>query len=76
MKNQKIDLQISNSAKEIILEKGTDYNYGARPLRRAIQNLVEDKVAEKIIDEKSNNNENKILVLYGENGDIMIKDLQ
>ena len=76
LKNQKIDLQISNSAKEIILEKGTDYNYGARPLRRAIQNLVEDKVAEKIIDEKSNNNENKILVLYGENGDIMIKDLQ
>ena len=38
-------LVVDDSAKEVILEKGTDEKYGARPLKRAIQKLLEDKVA-------------------------------
>ncbi len=38
-------LTVSDSAKEIILDKGFDIKYGARPLKRAIQKLVEDKIA-------------------------------
>jgi len=36
--------------KKYIVEKGTDKKYGARPLRRAIQNELEDKLAEAILD--------------------------
>ena len=45
-----IKLEIDKSAKELIIKKGTDINYGARPLRRAIQNIIEDKLAEEILD--------------------------
>ncbi len=45
-----IKLEIDNKAKELIIKKGTDTNYGARPLRRAIQSMIEDKLAEEILD--------------------------
>jgi len=45
-----IVLNIDESVKDLIEKKGTDTTYGARPLRRAIQNLVEDTIAEGIID--------------------------
>ena len=40
-----ISLVVTDSAKEIILSKGYDVKYGARPLKRAIQTLLEDKLA-------------------------------
>ena len=45
-----IDLRIRDSAKKLIAEKGTDKKYGARPLRRAVQNLIEDRLAEALLD--------------------------
>lgn len=51
VKNQmNIRLIIRDSVKRYIVEKGTDKKYGARPLRRAIQNELEDKLAEAILD--------------------------
>ena len=51
VKNQlNIKLNIRDSAKKYIVEKGTDKKYGARPLRRAIQNELEDKLAEAILE--------------------------
>ena len=47
-----IDLTIRDSVKKFIVEKGTDKKYGARPLRRAIQNELEDKLAEAILAEE------------------------
>ena len=44
-----IKLTIRDSVKKHIVEKGTDKKYGARPLRRAIQNELEDKLAEAIL---------------------------
>jgi len=44
IKKQGIEVEITENAKKIIIENGSDYKYGARPLRRTIQNLVEDKV--------------------------------
>lgn len=49
---QDINIEIDNSVKELIAKKGVDNNYGARPLRRAIQNMLEDKIAEAILDGK------------------------
>ncbi|MBO5478354.1 MAG: ATP-dependent Clp protease ATP-binding subunit [Clostridia bacterium] len=47
--NKSITLEITKQAKEYLLEKGTDYKYGARPLRRAIQRYVEDILSEMIL---------------------------
>ena len=44
-----IRLTLRESAKALIVEKGTDAKYGARPLRRALQTELEDKLAEAIL---------------------------
>lgn len=45
-----ITLTIRDSAKKYIVEKGTDAKYGARPLRRAMQTELEDKLAEAVLN--------------------------
>lgn len=51
VKNQlDIKLIVRDSVKKFIVEKGTDKKYGARPLRRALQNELEDKLAEVILN--------------------------
>ena len=44
-----IRLTLRDSAKNLIVEKGTDAKYGARPLRRALQTELEDRLAEAIL---------------------------
>ncbi len=51
---QNINVKIDNSVKELIAKKGVNKSFGARPLRRTIQNLVEDSLAETILDGKHN----------------------
>ena len=45
-------IEISNSAKDFLVEKGFDRKYGARPLNRAIQKYVEDLLAENVVTNK------------------------
>ena len=45
-----IKLEIRDSVKSHIVETGTDKKYGARPLRRAVQNQLEDKLAEALLN--------------------------
>ena len=49
LKNKEIYLNLNLEAKKYIASKGTDLKYGARPLRRSIQKLVEDEIAEMIL---------------------------
>lgn len=49
LREKDITLVISKSAKEFILDKGTNIKFGARPLRRAIQRHIEDEISEKIL---------------------------
>lgn len=49
IKENGYELEISSEAKDLILKEGFDLDYGARPLKRAIQKLVEDLVAEEIL---------------------------
>ena len=49
LKDKNIILDISEEAKQFILEKGTNIKFGARPLRRAIQRYLEDEISEKIL---------------------------
>ena len=44
-----MDLEIRDSVKKHIVETGMDKKYGARPLRRAVQNQLEDRLAEALL---------------------------
>ncbi len=48
-KDKDIKLNVSDKVKELILEKGYDVKYGARPLRRAIQSYIEDRLSEEYL---------------------------
>ena len=50
-----IQLKITESVKEYLAESGFDSKYGARPLRRAIQNKLEDPMANEILEGKIRN---------------------
>ena len=47
--NMGLELKVSSSVKKYIIEKGIDRKYGARPLKRAIQSMIEDELASEIL---------------------------
>ena len=49
LKSKDIDIELTDAAKSVLAEKGYDQALGARPLRRTIQRLVEDPLAEKLL---------------------------
>ena len=49
LQDKDISMDVSASAKNYLLDKGTDLKFGARPLRRAIQRYVEDELSEMIL---------------------------
>ncbi|MDR0978361.1 MAG: ATP-dependent Clp protease ATP-binding subunit, partial [Lachnospiraceae bacterium] len=49
LKAKNIKLELDQLAKDLIIKNGTDQTYGARPLRRALQTILEDKIAEEIL---------------------------
>jgi ATP-dependent Clp protease ATP-binding subunit ClpA len=49
LKSKDIIVKIDDKAKKYLLSKGTDLKYGARPLRRTIQNYIEDSLADMIL---------------------------
>jgi ATP-dependent Clp protease ATP-binding subunit ClpB len=48
--DRKISLELTDAAKELMFAQGYDPNFGARPLKRAIQKLIQDPLALKILD--------------------------
>jgi ATP-dependent Clp protease ATP-binding subunit ClpC len=46
---QRLTMEVSNGAKDLLMDKGFDPVFGARPMRRAIQNLIEDPLAEGLL---------------------------
>ncbi len=70
MAEKSYKFEIDNSVKELIAKKGVDTDYGARPLKRAIQNILEDKIAEEILD--GNIKPNKKAVIKAEDDKIVI----
>ena len=48
--DRKISLELTDAAKDLLFTEGFDPNFGARPLKRAIQKLVQDPLALKILD--------------------------
>ena len=56
LKDKNVTLSITPAALEYLIDKGFDAEYGARPLRRVIEQNVEDEIAESIIDGKITDN--------------------
>jgi ATP-dependent Clp protease ATP-binding subunit ClpC len=62
LKEKQMSLRIEVEAKEFLIDQGFDPNYGARPLRRAIQRYIEDALAEEVLKGR-----------FGEGGTIRIR---
>ena len=71
LKEKKINVNVTENVKELIAEKGTDKAFGARPLRRTIQNLLEDTLAEGILE--GNIKENQATTVDVEEGKVVIQ---
>lgn len=68
---QDVVVEVSDEAKEIIIKEGFNPTYGARPLRRAIQTLVEDKLSEEML--RSGFKKGEKVYIDGSEGQIVIK---
>ena len=52
LENLKLRIEITDKARDLLISKGTDFEYGARPLKRTIQKEIEDPVSELILEGK------------------------
>ncbi len=68
MKEKGIALELSQEAKDLLVEKGTDEKFGARPLRRAIEQRVEDPLSEDIL-RGAHKGKDRIVVSVRENSE-------
>ena len=66
-------LTLSEKAKDYIADKGFDRQYGARPLKRAIQKYIEDALAEKIVNSQLQENDSIFMDLDEEKDELTIK---
>jgi ATP-dependent Clp protease ATP-binding subunit ClpC len=74
LKEQDIQLELTDATKEKISEEGYDPEYGARPLRRAIQKHVEDKLSEELL--KGNIEKGKKIVMDVVDGEFVVRDVE
>ena len=72
LKENNMEIEIDEDIKKLIFERGFDKNYGARPLRRAIQTYVEDEISEAILDGKVKEGK-KVVFTVDENKKVVIK---
>jgi ATP-dependent Clp protease ATP-binding subunit ClpC len=66
-------LKLSDEAKDFIVEKGFDKQYGARPLKRAIQKYIEDALAEEIVNANLSENDTIKMDLDKDKNELTIK---
>ncbi len=71
LKDKQIDIDVTESAKDLIIERGFDQNFGARPLKRFIQSKIETLIAKKIIADEAE--PNSTLTVDVENGGFVVR---
>jgi ATP-dependent Clp protease ATP-binding subunit ClpC len=64
--DRKIELEFEPAAKELLIDKGYDEKYGARPLRRAVEHFLEDPLAEAIIRGEVKDGEHVLVTRVGD----------
>ncbi|MNP77053.1 Negative regulator of genetic competence ClpC/MecB [compost metagenome] len=70
LKEQEVDFELSDSAKKFLAKEGYDPTYGARPLRRAIQKHIEDRLSEEFL--KGNITKGDHLVIDEKEGELVV----
>lgn len=73
LKNLNITAEFDDSVKYALAEKGFDPVYGARPLRREIQNKIEDPLSEKILDSSVKNGDTVVCTYKDGNFEFTVK---
>jgi ATP-dependent Clp protease ATP-binding subunit ClpC len=73
IENMGYKIKLEDSARDYIVEKGYDAQFGARPLKRAIQKYVEDPLAEHIISANLTEGDNINLSFDEEKKEILVK---
>ncbi|MCY8725591.1 ATP-dependent protease ATP-binding subunit ClpC [Bacillus inaquosorum] len=71
LKEQDLSIELTEAAKAKVAEEGVDLEYGARPLRRAIQKHVEDRLSEELL--RGNIHKGQHIVLDVEDGEFVVK---
>ena len=71
---KQISLEVTEAARDYLAEKGYDPNFGARPLRRLIQDVVEDKLSEKLLGGEIHEGDVAILDVDGDETIIRLKE--
>ena len=69
------EIKLTKKAKDFIAEKGFDKQYGARPLKRAIQKYLEDELAEEIMKSKVQTGDTLKVDLNKEKSKLVLKTL-
>ena len=73
LEEKHLALEISPAAKQRLVEQGTDFKYGARPLKRAIQRRIEDPLAEQLLGRKFKAGDTIYVKKTGEGLDFAVK---
>jgi ATP-dependent Clp protease ATP-binding subunit ClpC len=71
LSEQMIELEVTEAAKDLLADRGYDHEYGARPLRRALQTMLEDQLAELLLLGLIKA-EDRVVVDRGDDGDLHI----
>ncbi len=71
LKNKNLKLVLDDKAKDLLVEKGYDPTYGARPMRRAVERYLEDPLAEEIL--KASLHDGEPVQVTAENGKLVFK---
>ena len=75
LSRKKVRFTVTKKAKDFIAEKGFDKQYGARPLKRAIQKYLEDELAEEIMKSKVQTGDTLKVDLNKEKSKLVLKTL-
>ena len=71
LSEQGIDFELTEEAKEKISDEGFDPEYGARPLRRALQRHVEDRLSEELL--RGSIQKGDTAIIDTENGEFVVR---
>jgi ATP-dependent Clp protease ATP-binding subunit ClpC len=74
LREQEIDFQLTDAAKKVLAKEGFDPAYGARPLRRAIQRHIEDKLSEELL--KGTIHKGDTVTIDAEGDNLVVKRLE
>jgi ATP-dependent Clp protease ATP-binding subunit ClpB len=75
LKDRKVKLEVTAAVKDRIINEGYDPQYGARPMRRAVQRLIQDPLALKLINGEFTEGDTILVGTKGGEGELQFEKL-